>query len=220
MKTSRMIFLFTILNLICTIIFINFLPNDVIFSLTGNLYASEFINRWYNLIIPIAQVISCGIIFFIDVFHRDQEHKYRYLTAYVAVAFTTYILWILMFLQYNNFEIGVQLNWPWTIMILFPIALFLFAEGFDEFYYKPMTEFSIFGFSWVKSSPIVWEKTHKFSGTTCSISACTLIALAVVNELVWHSYWVYLGAFVAWLCIYYLLTILYSYCIAQNYGVR
>lgn len=220
MKTSRMIFLFTVINLICTIIFIGYLPDKVIFGLTGNFYASEFIDKWYNLMIPIAQVISCGIIFIIDLVHRDVLHKYRYLTAYVAVVLTTVLMWVLMFLQIENYEIGVELNWPWTIIILFPIALFLFAEGFDEIYYKPMTEKSIFGFSWVKKSPIVWEKTHKFSGKVCILTGIVFIVLAVVNELKWHSYWVYLAAVLVWLCVYYLFTILYAYCMARNYGIR
>ena len=216
MKTSGRIFFLTVLNLILTIIFIQYLPKMVIFDLTGNLYASAFMSKWYNLFIPIAQVISCGIIFLIDIIHRDKEHKYRYLTAYVAFCFTTYVLWVLMFLQLNNFDLGVALKWPWTIMILFPIALFLFAEGFDEIYYKPMTEMSIFAFSWVKNSPIVWNKTHKFSGRACILTAITLIVLAVVNELVWHTYWIYLVAVLVWLCVYFLLTILYSYCISRN----
>ena len=219
MKTSRSIFLLTIVNLLCTFVFIKFLPNEVIFGLTGNLFASEFVTKWSNLIIPIAQVIACGVIFLIDVFNSDVEHKYRYLTAYVAVAFTTYVMWILMFLQLNNFEIGVKLTWPWTIIILFPIALFLFAEAFDEYYYKPMTEASIFAVKCVKTSSIVWTKTHKFSGVMCGLTALTMIVLSVINELVWHTYWVYLVVVLTWLLVYYFATIIYSRHLAKKYGV-
>ena len=107
MKYSRSIFIFSIINLICTFICIKYLPDNVIFGITGNFYASEFISKWANLIIPIAQVICMGIIYFVDVFNRNVPHKYRYLISWVAIAFTTYLMWVLMFLQLENNEIGV-----------------------------------------------------------------------------------------------------------------
>jgi len=217
MKTSRLIFLFTVINLIGAIVFIAYLPENVIFGLTGNLHASEYIGKWYNLIIPIAQVISTFIIFLVDIIHRDQVHKYRYLTAWVAVAFTTFLMWTLMFLQYENFEIGVSLNWPWTIMIFFPVALFLLAEGLYE-YNKSMEDFSIFGMKWVRNSKIVWKKTHKVAGITSYLVSIILFSLAIINELVWHTYWIYLVAVLVWLFIYYLFTLLYAHCTAKNYG--
>lgn len=220
MRTSRSIFLLTVINFVLTFVFLKYLPDQVLFGLTGNFYASEFVSKWTNIIIPSCQIIACGIIFLVDVFHRDVPHKYRYLTAYVAFAFTTYAMWILMFMQMNNSEIGVPLDWPWTIIILFPIGLFLLAEGFDEIFYKPMSEFSIFGFSWVRKSPIVWEKTHKCSGTCCILTGLILIVLAVLNELIWHTLWIYLVALLVWLCLYILFTILYAYCIAVNNGTR
>lgn len=218
MKTSRSIFIFTIINLIATIIFTKYLPEQVIFGMTGNLYATEFIPKWYNLMIPIAQVIACGVIFAIDIFERgSKQHKYRYLTAYVAVSATTFLLWVLMFLQKDNFKIGTELNWPWTIIILFPIALFMLAEGFDEYFYKPMTEKSIFGFSWVRANPIVWASTHKFSGTTCIISALLTFVISVLNELIWHTCWIYLVVVLIWLFVYYIATIIYSRSVAEKY---
>lgn len=216
MKTSSKIFMFTIINLIATIIFIRHLPENVIFGLTGNFFASEFIGRWYNLMIPIAQVISTGIIWLVDVFRPNVPHKYRYLTAWVAVAFTTYLVWVLMFLQLNNFELGVALKWPWTIVILFPIALFLLAEGLYE-YNKDMSEKSIFGFRAVRENPIVWKKTHRVAGVTTFIVAITLIVLAVLNELLWHVWWIYLVALGVWLVVYYLFTLLCAYSISKNY---
>ena len=79
MRTSRSIFLFTIINLVAGIVFIFQLPENVIFGFLSNFYATEFINRWYNLIIPIAQVISTFIIFMVDVYKPDVPHKYRYM---------------------------------------------------------------------------------------------------------------------------------------------
>ena len=88
MRISRSIFIFSILNLIGVISFICFLPENVIFGFTGNLYASEFIGKWYNLMIPVIQVIITLIIFLVDIFNPN-PHRYRYLTSWVAVSFTT-----------------------------------------------------------------------------------------------------------------------------------
>lgn len=220
MKTSRSIFLLTIINLICTLIFIKYLPDNVVFGFTGEFIATEYVTKWSNLIIPIAQVIACGIIFFIDVFNKDVYHKIRYLTSYIAFAITTYLMWTLMFMQISNFELAVNLSWPWSIIVLFPFALFFFAEGFDEIFYKPMTENSIFAVSWVKNSPIVWSKTHKFSGIMCILTGIITIIIAVVNELVWHTNWIYVIAVLVWLFVYYLFSIIYSYTVAIKHGTK
>lgn len=219
MRNSRSIFIFTIINLICTFICIKYLPDQVIFGLTGNLQASQFVSKWSNIIIPIAQVITGAIIFFLDVFHRDVPHKYRYLISWVAIAFTTFVMWVLMFLQMENSVLGESLTWPWTIIILFPIALFLFAEGMYE-YSKDFEDFSIFACSWVKDSNLVWSKTHRMAGITTFIVAITLIVIAVLNELIWHTNWIYLVAVLVWFVVYYLFTLLYSYSVAKNYGTR
>lgn len=214
MKISRSMFLFSLLNLIGTIIFICFLPTTVIFGITGNFYASEIINRWYNIIIPIVQVGATLTIYLIDVI-RPKEHRYRYLTAWVAISFTTFVAWVLMFLQYHNFEIGVKLDWPWTIIILFPFALFMLAEG----YYttnKGMDDFSIFGYKWVRASSLVWKRTHEVAGMTMRITAISWIAIAIINELIWHTWWILLVAVLIWVIVYFLMT----YCCARNYGSR
>ena len=218
MKTSRSIFIFTIINLICTIVFINFLPERVIFGLTGNLYASEYIGKWYNLIIPVVQLIAALAIFLIDIF-APKYHKYRYLTAWVAISFTTYLLWILMFLQYENSLLGVKLIWPWTIIILFPIGLFLLAEGYYTIN-KSMDDFSIYGFSFVKNSSLVWKKTHRVAGVSLIIFSLVMITLSVLNEIFWHVWWIYLIVILIWFFAHYLYTVISANNYARKFGTK
>jgi len=218
MRISKSIFIFTLINLISAIIFICFLPSKVIFGLTGNLHASEFIGRWNNLIIPIVQVACSLTILLIDVFN-PREHKYRYLTAWVAISFTTYLMWVLMFLQYDNSTLGEALNWPWTIVLLFPIALFFLAEG----YYirnKEMDDFSIFGLKWVRESSLVWRKTHDTAGITLIITAFSMLILAVLNEIFWHTWWIYLVVFLIWFVVHYLYTMACADRYAKRFGTK
>lgn len=214
MRTSRNIFVFCLLNLIGTIVFICYLPNFVIFGFTGNFYASEFIGKWYNLMIPVSQVIATFIIFIVDVY-SPKEHKYRYLTSWVAISFLTFVSWVMLFLQRENFEVGVKLVWPWTIIILFPLALFMLAEGFYTIN-KNMADFSIFGLRWVRASALVWKRTHNIAGRSMIFTAITWIVLAILNEIIWHVWWIYLVAIGVWFVCYFL----YTFICARNYGRR
>ena len=181
MRISRSILIFSILNLIGVIAFIYFLPETVIFGFTGSLYASEFIGKWYNLMIPVIQVIITLIIFLVDIFNPN-PHRYRYLTSWVAVSFTTYIVWVMLFLQYENFELGVKLTWPWTVIILFPFALFMLAEGFYTIN-KAIDDFSIFGLKWVRNNANVWKNTHRTAGKSLILVSILFIVISILNEV-------------------------------------
>jgi uncharacterized membrane protein len=102
-------------------------------------------------------------------------------------------------------------------MILFPIALFMLAEGYYTIN-KDMDDFSIFGLSWVKSSSLVWKRTHQTAGRSLIVTAITLIVLAILNELLWHTYWIYLVAILVWLIVYYLFTLLSARAYAKKHG--
>ncbi|MBE5735847.1 MAG: SdpI family protein [Clostridiales bacterium] len=217
-KTSRLIFIYSVINLICAIVFMFFLPDNVIFGLTGNLYASTYISRWYNLIIPITQVICMLVIYLLDVYN-PKEHKYRYLISWVALAFTTYVMWVLMLLQYNNYALGVSLDWPWAIMILFPFGLFFIAEGYYTIN-KDKDDFSIFGYRWVKSNSIVWRQTHIIAGRSLIFVAFVLLIISVLNEIFWDTYWIYLVALLVWCVCHWLYTSLYAKSIADKYNGR
>lgn len=214
MNKSKSILMFTVLNLIGAIIFICYLPDKVIFGLTGDLRASEYIGKWNNLIIPIVQVICMLIIFLLDIF-RPREHKYRYLISWVAISFTTWLMWVLMFLQYENFEIAVKLSWPWTVVLVLPVALFFLAEGFYTIN-KDMDDFSIFGVKSVRASSLVWKNTHRVAGISLIITAFAMIILSILNELIWHTWWIYLVMLIIWLVIH----VLFTYACADNYAKR
>lgn len=215
MRTSRSIFLFTIINLVAGIVFIFQLPENVIFGFLSNFYATEFINRWYNLIIPIAQVISTFIIFMVDVYKPDVPHKYRYMISWVAISFTTFVMWVLMFMQYENLTLGKITHWPITIIILFPIALFMLAQGY-AIKSKDINEFSLFGFKGVKGNESAWSKVHHFAGNNSIFVAVVFFVLAVVSELIWPSNWVYLVAFAVWFVFYYLISTVYAMSFRNN----
>ncbi len=215
MRTSRTIFLFSVLNLIAGIVFIFQLPENVIFGFISNFYATELINRWYNLIIPIIQVICMLIIYLVDIYKPDVPHKYRYLTSWVALSFTTFIMWCLMFFQYENLELGRITHWPMTVIILFPIALFMLAHGYSSIS-KNMSEFSFFGFKGVKNNEFAWKKVHNFAGSMGILVGVAMLVMAVLNELVWDTYWIYLVAFGVWFVFYFLLSTVYALSFKDN----
>ena len=218
MRTSRSILIYTILNVICCIGFIFMLPNDVVFGINGNLQASQYVSRWYNLIIPIAQVISAFVIYFMDVF-APKYHKYRYLISWVAIAFTTYFMWVLMLVQYSNFALGETLNWPWIVVVMFPIDLFLLAEGFYTVN-KDFKDFSIFGFWWVKASSLVWKETHRVAGLTLIVVAFAQMVLSVINVVLWNVWWMYFVLLGIWVVIHWLYTFICAINLGKKYGTR
>ena len=215
MKTSRNIFFFTILNLLATIIFIVQLQELVVFGFLSNFSATQFINKWYNLIIPIVQVVSAFIIFILDVYNPNVPHKFRYIISWVAIVVTTLIMWGLMFIQYKNLSLGKIVNWPETLFILLPIALFMISEGYLSLNKDPK-EFSIFGFKSVKTNNNVWKKVHKFAGKMNMLLGFVFIALAFICELIWKSNWIYLIAFIIWFIFYYLITTIYALSFNNN----
>ena len=215
MRTSRNIFLFTIINLIAGIVFIYQLPENVVFGFLSNFYANQFINRWYNLMIPIAQIITTFVIFMVDVYKPNVPHKYRYVTSWVAISFTTFLMWVIMFIQYENLVIGKIVHWPLTIVILFPIGLFMLADGFAKLT-KDMKEFSLFGFKGVKNNPTNWKKVHTFAGKMMIFIAIVFLAIAVLNEILWQTNWIYLIAFVIWFVFYYLISTIYALSFKDN----
>lgn len=209
MRTSRSIFLFSIINLIATIIFILYLPNYVIFGFLQNFYASELVNKWFNLIIPIIEVICALIIYLIDVFNKNGNHKYRYLMSWITIAFVTVFAWTLMFIQYKNVGLGTVEYWPWSILIMFPIGFFMLSEGYDTLT-KDIKEPSIFGFKCIKNNNLYWEKVHNVAGFNAILVGISAFIIAVVNELVFNSLYAYVVIIGIWFVVYILITSIYA----------
>ncbi|MBE5738326.1 MAG: SdpI family protein [Clostridiales bacterium] len=220
MKKSRLLSLFTIANFVATLCFIIFvLPDVVVFRFTSDLVASEFIGKWYNIILPSLATIACFIILIIDVREDGaKKHVFRYLIAYVAVAVCSYFTWAMMGIQVHLTHVtNNAITIPWTIIILFPIAYFMLANG-AALGDKSDSEFSLFGFKWVKSNYIVWQKTHKFAGRMSILVGLCLLVMAVLNETIYHTDWMYGIAMLAWFVLYYLFVLIYSKCIEGKYN--
>ncbi len=219
MKKSRLLTLFTIANFAATLCFIIFLlPETVVFRITGGI-ATDFVGKWYNIILPSLATIACFIILLIDVREDGaKKHVFRYLIAYMSVAVCSYFTWVMMGIQLHYTHVnGGIITIPWTIIILFPIAYFMLATGAAAGD-REMGEGSIFGFSWVKNNYVVWRKTHSFAGGMGIFVGLLLFVLAVLNEAIWHTDWTYAIAIGLWVVIFYFITFLYSRSMYRRYG--
>ena len=211
MNRSKLLFGFSLINLIAVFVCIMFLPHLVVYQFDANFCVSEFVNRWYNIIIPALQVIACMVIMIIDIGESGQiKHLYRYIVTYVAVSVATLYTWIMLAIQFQGLNLGQKIIAPISVLILVPIALFMVVYG----YYQSAKEFgtrSIFGFKFVKANPIVWRKTHKVAGFLSSLSGMIVIILAILNETIFRTNWIYVISIGVWLLIYYCFTFLYAY---------
>ena len=219
MKKSRLLTLFTIANFVATLCFIIFvLPDIVVFRFIA-MQATEFVGKWYNIILPSIATIACFTILIIDVREDgSKKHVFRYLIAYVAVSVCSYFTWAMMGIQIHLTHVtNNAITIPWTIIILFPIAYFMLANGAAEGDRKE-NEASIFKFSWVKSNYIVWQKTHSFAGKMSIFVGLILFVLAVLNETIYHTDWMYAIAMAVWFVFYFLFVVIYSRCIQGKYN--
>lgn len=216
MKISKSIFLFSVLNLIGTIIFIYFLPSTIVFDLTFNMNSGYFTSKWCNIVLPSLAVVITGIIVILDIYNRTKIHKYRYFISWLAVCVSMYYMWIMMLVQYR-FELCNKVVFPWSVIVSFPFAFLILTSGMNDFS-KNKKEFSIFKASWVKNNLLIWKKTHYMSGVMSIIVGLIIVASVFVYEFLWNSLYIFLAVFGAWLILHYVLTIMYSYCLFKKYG--
>ena len=208
MKKSKLLTMFMIVNLLCIIWATVYLPDIVVFNINAKFQITEFVGKWYNIILPILAIISCSIIMFIDFKENGtRKHVYRYLIAYVAVAVCSYYSWVLIGVQFNGGLIGDAIKAPWTIIILFPIAYFMLANGIS-LRDRIFKDASLFKLKMTLSNPIVWQKTHTMAGRTSILTGLVFFVIAVCNELFWHTLWVYVVALAVWFVVAYLFVLL------------
>ena len=209
MKRSRLLFLFSLINLIAVFVCIFYLPQNVVLKFNSNFVVSEMVSRWYDIVLPSLQLIACIIIIVIDLKTSQVPHFYRYIVAYIAISMATFYTWIMIVIQFQNCVIGDKLRLPLTSLILIPIALFIMIYSHYQSS-KAFKSFSIFGFGWVKRSPLVWNKTHQIVGINGAITSILLIICAVLNDIKFQSNWAYLIAISIWFVFYYLITLFHS----------
>jgi len=211
MYRSRLMVIFSLINFIAVFVCICLLPSNVAFQFDSNFIITTTISKWCDIIIPFLQLLSCIIIVMID-FKEDNKipHIYRYIITYVAISIATYYTWIMLAIQFENLQIGDMIIAPISILILVPIALFMMAYGYAQSAKKFNTS-SIFGLKFVKEHPVLWQKTHKLAGFMSSFCGMVIIILAILNETIFKTNWIYLIAFIVWFVLYYLVTLIYAY---------
>lgn len=221
MKKSRLLTLFTLTNFLAILFFIIYvLPETVVFrfSLT-DMKAVGFVGKWYNIIMPSLAVITCIVILLIDIREDGtKKHVFRYIISYLAICVCFFFTWVMMGIQVHLTHVtDNSITIPWTIIILLPIAYFMFINGVAE-RSREHGESSIFGFAWVKSNLIVWQKTHKVAGVLSILVAISLCVIAVLNETIFHSDWCYVIAAGVWFVVYFVGTMAYSMAIEGKYN--
>lgn len=221
MKKSRLLTLYTLFNFFVIMIFIICaLPQSVCFKFNlTDMVATDFVGKWYNIIMPSLALITCLIILIIDIREDgSKKHTFRYLITFVAVCVCFYFTWVMMGIQIHlTHKSTNEITLPWSIIILFPIAYFMIANGVMEIE-RPHGEASVFSFSWVKSNVIVWSKTHKLGGKLSIVTGFIIHALAVLNETNFHSGWVYVVAVLLWFVMYFMITYFYSKSLDRKYN--
>lgn len=218
MNRSRLLFSFSLINFIAVFICIFFLNDIVVFKFNAYFQVDQLVSRWYDIILPALQLIAVIIIMTIDIREAGSiPHVYRYIVAYIAISVATFYTWIMIAIQFGNYEIGQTIKLPLTSVILIPIALFVLIYSYYQGT-KPYKSFSMFGFSWVRDNPVVWQKTHYHAGRLGMISAMMLIILAIVNDIVYKSNWAYFIAFLILFMVYYFFTVIYSLAVKDRYN--
>jgi len=218
MKKSSLLTWFTVFNFIGILAMVLFcLPSSVVFNINAKFEITEYITKWYNIVLPVLAIIACIIILGIDIKEQGNiRHVYRYLIAYVAVAVCSYYSWVLIGIQHFGGAIGDKITAPWTMIILFPIAYFMLANGVS-LYDRMYKDKSLFKMDMTEANPMVWQKTHAMAGRMSIFTGLTLFVLAVLNEFIWHTLWIYLVAFLVWFVFGFIFILIYTRIIAREY---
>lgn len=216
MNRSRLLFLLSLLNLVAVFVCIYFLPQTVVFKFNSDFIVDELVSKWCNIILPLIQVISCIILVVIDIKTSTIPHFYRYIVMYIAIAIAMFYTWIMIVIQFGGYHIGDRVSLPLSSLILISIGLFMPAYSYYQ-KGKRVGTFSIFGYGWVRKSPIVWKKTHFAASVNGAFCGLLIMACGIVNDIVFKSNWAYLVAFGFWFIIYYMSTFFHSIRVYKHY---
>lgn len=217
MNRGRLLFVLSLMNFFAVLVCIFFLPQMVAFRFDSSFVVDQVVDRWFNIIMPSAQLLACAIILIIDIKTYGIPHHYRYIVTYIAVSIAMLYTWIMIVIQFGNYSVGDQLVMPLSTIILVCIGLFMIAYTYYQMG-KRFNSFSIFNFSWVRKFPIVWKKTHTSAGVTGTIAGLLIITCGILNDIVFKTNWIYLIAFGIYFVIYYLFTILHSIRVYRYYN--
>lgn len=218
MSRSKLLFSFSLINFVAVLICVLLMPSQVVIKFNSDMIVTDLFSRWFSIIIPTLQVVSCFVILFID--QKEQwkvPHHYRYIVAYIAISLATLYSWIMITIQFGGYNVGDEIKLPLTCLILIPLALFMLVYTYYQGYRKYQNK-SIFGFSWTKNSPMAWKKTHFNASVNGMICAILMICTAVINDVRFNgSAWAYVVALGLFVVVYYFFTLVYSYIISKDY---
>lgn len=209
MNKSRLLFLLSFVNVIAVFVCICYLPDVVAYRFNSAFLIDEMASKWWNIILPVLQLISCIILIVIDVKTLDIKHFYRYIVMYVAIDIAMFYTWLMIVIQFGNYQIGDKLTLPVSTMVFVAFGLFMMAYAFYQGG-KAYRSFSIFSFSWTRKNPIVWSKTLNCASVMGRFVGLLIMACGIVNDICFGSNWVYLVAFGIWFVLYYIITFLHS----------
>lgn len=209
MNRGRLLFIFSLFNFLAVFVCIFFLPQVVAFRFNSALLVDEVVNKWSNIIMPLFQLIACMIILIIDLKTAGIMHHYRYIVTYIAISIAMLYTWIMIVIQFGNYQVGDKISVPISTIVLMCVGLFMIAYTYYQIS-KKFNTFSIFNFSWVRKMPIVWMKTHASAGISGCISGLLIMSCGILNDIVFHTNWIYLVAFGIYFIFYYLSTMFHS----------
>jgi uncharacterized membrane protein len=217
MKNSALLLIYSIINLILCCIFLLFLPQNVAFRFDELFVVTDLISKYYNIILPIVQVVSIIIICLIDIYQKNgKKHTYRYLITYVCFAVASYFTWIMMGIQYFSSQIGLTVRFPINSLIFFVLSYFLFILSYIKIDNKIIKN-SIFNFPWIKNNKFVHLKTQRFSARLGILLSIINLILAFLNDILIVSK--FLTFFLILLMIiYYLIVVSYSLILKKKYN--
>ena len=216
MNRSRLLFILSFINLLAVFVCIFFLPSMVAFKFNSDFFVEECVSRWCNIILPLIQFISCVILVITDIKTRNIPHFYRYIVMYIAISIAMLYTWVMIVIQFNGCQVGDKIYVPVSSFVLISVGLFMPAYSYYQ-KNKRVGTYSIFGYKWVKNSPIVWKKTHLCACITGAISGLLIMTCGIVNDISFKSNWVYLIALGIWVIVYYLVTFLHSIRMYRHY---
>ena len=112
MNRSKLLFSFSLINFVAVLICVLLMPSQVVIKFNSDMIVTDLFSRWFSIIIPTLQVVSCFVILFID--QKEQwkvPHHYRYIVAYIAISLATLYSWIMITIQFGDIMLVMKSNY-------------------------------------------------------------------------------------------------------------
>ena len=84
MNRSKLLFSFSLINFVAVLICVLLMPSQVVIKFNSDMIVTDLFSRWFSIIIPTLQVVSCFVILFID--QKEQWKEQLTLKARTVIA--------------------------------------------------------------------------------------------------------------------------------------